>query len=152
MSGLVALRRMPAWGSPVVTGTALATAVSTVGVLPAYLAGALAPQIRAEFGIGPAAVGLPGQRVGHPPDRRTTARRVGCDQQRGQHDQPGEPGHHAQHAVTRLAGLAQHAHGVAQRALVAGGEGGDAEQHVESHERLASGTEPRVSGGPFFGV
>ena len=58
MSGLVALRRMPAWGSPVVTGTALATAVSTVGVLPAYLAGALAPQIRVEFGIGPAAVGL----------------------------------------------------------------------------------------------
>jgi len=58
MSGLVALRRMPAWDSPVVTGTALATAVSTVGVLPAYLAGALAPQIRAEFGIGPAAVGL----------------------------------------------------------------------------------------------
>jgi predicted MFS family arabinose efflux permease len=42
----------------VIRGTALATAVSTVGILPAYLAGALGPQIRAEFGIGPAALGL----------------------------------------------------------------------------------------------
>ena len=56
MSGVRAVR-MPL-GSPVVVGTALATAVSTVGVLPAYLAGALAPQIRAELGIGPAALGL----------------------------------------------------------------------------------------------
>ena len=56
MSGVRAVR-MPL-GSPVVFGTALATAVSTVGVLPAYLAGALAPQIRADLGIGPAALGL----------------------------------------------------------------------------------------------
>lgn len=44
--------------SPVFRGTALATGVSTVGVLPAYLTGALAPQIRADLGIGPAALGL----------------------------------------------------------------------------------------------
>src|SRR4051794_41749111 len=50
--------RAAAVASPVVTGTALATAVSTVGVLPAYLAGALAPQIRTDLGIGPAALGL----------------------------------------------------------------------------------------------
>ena len=56
MSGVRA-GRMPL-GSPVVFGTAVATAASTVGVLPAYLAGALAPQIRADLGIGPAALGL----------------------------------------------------------------------------------------------
>src|SRR4051794_20633536 len=50
--------RVRALSSPVFRGTALATAVSTVGVLPAYLAGALAPQIREDLGIGPAAVGL----------------------------------------------------------------------------------------------
>jgi len=55
--GLLAVR-MSLGGSPVVRGTALATAVSTVGVLPAYLVGALAPQIRSDLGIGPAALGL----------------------------------------------------------------------------------------------
>jgi MFS family permease len=42
----------------VARGTGLATAVSTVGMLPAYLAGALGPQIRSDLGIGPAALGL----------------------------------------------------------------------------------------------
>src|SRR3954451_10457403 len=50
--------RVRALSSPMFVGTALATAVSTVGVLPAYLAGALAPQIRADLGIGPAALAL----------------------------------------------------------------------------------------------
>src|SRR4051794_23428384 len=44
--------------SSLARGTALATAVSTVGILPAYLAGALGPQIRADLGVGPAALGL----------------------------------------------------------------------------------------------
>jgi predicted MFS family arabinose efflux permease len=49
---------LPADRASVARGTALATAVSAVGILPAYLAGALGPQIRADLGIGPAALGL----------------------------------------------------------------------------------------------
>jgi predicted MFS family arabinose efflux permease len=43
---------------PAVRGTALAAAVSTIGILPAYLVGALGPQIRADLGVGPSALGL----------------------------------------------------------------------------------------------
>jgi predicted MFS family arabinose efflux permease len=56
--GLLPARGLRVDGSSVARGTALATAVSTVGILPAYLAGALGPQIRADLGIGPAALGL----------------------------------------------------------------------------------------------
>ena len=56
--GLLLGRDLPAGGSSVARGTALATAVSTVGILPAYLAGALGPQIRSDLRVGPAAVGL----------------------------------------------------------------------------------------------
>jgi predicted MFS family arabinose efflux permease len=55
---LLPARGMPRGGSSVSRGTALATAVSTIGILPAYLAGSLGPQIRADLGIGPAALGL----------------------------------------------------------------------------------------------
>jgi predicted MFS family arabinose efflux permease len=56
--GLLPARGLHLGGSSVARGTALATAVSTVGILPAYLAGALGPQIRSDLGIGPAALGL----------------------------------------------------------------------------------------------
>ena len=39
-------------------------------------------------------------------------------------------------AVARLARFAQDADGLAQRALVTGGKGGEAEQRVEAHETL----------------
>jgi predicted MFS family arabinose efflux permease len=55
---LLPARGMPRDRASLARGTALATAVSTVGILPAYLAGALGPQIRADLGIGPAALGL----------------------------------------------------------------------------------------------
>jgi predicted MFS family arabinose efflux permease len=55
---LLPARAVPGDRTAVVRGTALATGVSTIGILPAYLAGALGPQIRAELGIGPAALGL----------------------------------------------------------------------------------------------
>src|SRR3954452_22039180 len=61
MSAAVAMLHAPGSRddrSTVARGTALATAVSTVGILPAYLAGALGPQIRSDLGIGPAALGL----------------------------------------------------------------------------------------------
>src|SRR5690349_19413604 len=56
--GAMTVALAPAGPSSVARGTALATAVSAVGILPAYLAGALGPQIRADLGIGPAAIGL----------------------------------------------------------------------------------------------
>jgi predicted MFS family arabinose efflux permease len=55
---MVHARALRADHSSVARGTALATAVSTVGILPAYLAGALGPQIRSDLEIGPAALGL----------------------------------------------------------------------------------------------
>jgi predicted MFS family arabinose efflux permease len=57
-AGLLPARGLQADRASVARGTALATAVSAVGILPAYLAGALGPQIRADLGIGPAALGL----------------------------------------------------------------------------------------------
>jgi predicted MFS family arabinose efflux permease len=57
-SGLLPARALAAGAPSLARGTALATAVSTVGILPAYLAGALGPQIRTDLGIGPAALGL----------------------------------------------------------------------------------------------